>query len=212
LVLVFTTVCFTVSVVGGTAPGIVGSCCGEAIWVVGWAGVGSTSTRGAEPWKKESPTPSGRCGILSSLMVASYLQTVGSRSVLPQCSSPCVAERSTLNVSQAGLSNPLSKWLSTIKKSGRGKRKGGPKRPSSTRRYAEHGSNRSAPVKTLLFEQVAHAANRGDMRGDLRADFGANTTNVHVNRARTAAILKAPYAMQQHLAAISTVGMRGQER
>ena len=46
---------------------------------------------------------------------------------------------------------------------------------------------------------------------DLRAHLGADASDVHVDGARTAAVLKAPHAVQQHLAAVSTVGMRRQK-
>ena len=63
----------------------------------------------------------------------------------------------------------------------------------------------------LVLKQIAHAADGGDVRRDLRTHLGADASNVHVDGARAAAILEAPHAVQQHLAAVRAVGMRGQK-
>ena len=49
------------------------------------------------------------------------------------------------------------------------------------------------------------------MRRDLRAHLGADASDVHVDGARAAAVLKAPHAVQQHLAAVGAVGVRRQK-
>ena len=66
-------------------------------------------------------------------------------------------------------------------------------------------------IYLLVLKQIAHAADGGDVCRDLRAHLGADASNVHVDGARAAAVLKAPHAVQQHLAAVGAVGMRRQK-
>lgn len=66
-------------------------------------------------------------------------------------------------------------------------------------------------IYLLVLKQIAHAADGGDVCRDLRAHLGADASNVHVDGARAAAVLKAPHAVQQYLAAVGTVGVRGQK-
>lgn len=66
-------------------------------------------------------------------------------------------------------------------------------------------------IYLLVLKQIANAADGGDVRRDLRAHFGADASDVHVDGARAAAVLKAPHAVQQHLAAVGAVRVRRQK-
>lgn len=66
-------------------------------------------------------------------------------------------------------------------------------------------------IYLLVLKQIAHAADGGDVRRNLRAHLGTDASNVHVDGARAAAVLKAPHAVQQHLAAVGAVGVRRQK-
>ena len=66
-------------------------------------------------------------------------------------------------------------------------------------------------IYLLVLKQIAHATDGGDVCRYLRAHLGADASDVHVDGARAAAVLKAPHAVQQYLAAVGTVGMRRQK-
>ena len=50
---------------------------------------------------------------------------------------------------------------------------------------------------SLVLKQIAHAADGGDVRRDLRAHLGADASDMHVDGTGAAAVLKAPHAVQQ---------------